>query len=352
MALFPWPSTPHHQGKFSSPQSHFFIKRQGTNAGPTVNYNLTRGRRVSVVSNPNNLCYAFRSSVGPSTGISGANTIVKPSARKMDHEAADEALEPEFVIQRLEEAFLAIYPAEKVSESLQAVQELAASLARLADLSGPSKHLTLNKLQALSCSALPSPCWIYWKDFYLALHPHMPIGPLDVHGIDYFAHLARVIAKQDDMGLELYFHWLIIILMRRKDCQGETKLEFGPTLLKKLFLGSDEAISAPIHAQSPRVIEGPPAEQDQSSELAAIQEDNWVLTLHRLALIKTRRALSEGTLRWNVLDTKPSAFPSLILMGDRLYIPLSVLQAPLLYPSSADLPKSLIFVSPSLCDVT
>ncbi|KNZ58154.1 hypothetical protein VP01_1988g5 [Puccinia sorghi] len=248
-------------------------------------------------------------------------------------------------LEGLEEAFPAIYPAEQVSERLQAVQKLAASLARLTGHSGPSQLVTVDELQALSCSALPSPCWIYWKDFYSALHPHMPIGLLDVHGIDYFAHLARVIAEQADMGLESYFHWLIIISMRRKDCQGETKLEFGPTLLKKLFLRSEEQqremqsylssarfllqfmLDQSPHSDLPRVIEGPPAELDQTAELAAIQEDNWVLTLHRLALIKTRRALSEGTLRWNVLDTKP------------------VLQAPLLYPSSPDLPKSLIFGS-------
>jgi len=260
-------------------------------------------------------------------------------------------------LEGLEEAFRTIYPAEHVSERLQAVQNLAASLARLAAHPGPSKLVTLDELQALSCSALPSPCWIYWKDFYSALDPHMPTGLLDVHGIHYFAHLARVIAEQADIGLESYFHWVIIISARRQDCQGETILEFGPTLLKKLFLRSEEQQSemqsylssarflvefmldqAP-HSDLPRVIEGPPAELDQTAELAAIQEDNWVLTLHRLALIKTRRALSEGTLRWNVLNSKP------ILMGDRLYLPFNVLQSPLLYPSSAELPKSLLFGS-------
>ena len=72
----------------------------------------------------------------------------------------------------LEEAFWVIYPAEQVSERLQAIQKLAASLTGLAGNSEPSKLVTVDELQALSCSALPSPCWIYWKYFYLALDPH------------------------------------------------------------------------------------------------------------------------------------------------------------------------------------
>jgi len=69
----------HSQG---NPSASMSVKRRGTNAGPAANSNLTGGRRVSVVSNPSNASFAFGSSVGPSTGIPGANTMAKPSTRK------------------------------------------------------------------------------------------------------------------------------------------------------------------------------------------------------------------------------------------------------------------------------
>ncbi|KAA1079781.1 hypothetical protein PGT21_024018 [Puccinia graminis f. sp. tritici] len=258
-------------------------------------------------------------------------------------------------VEGLAEAFEAIYPANQVSQRVWGVQRFAATLSRLAadQEPGESGRLTVDQLQALSCPSPSLPCWIRWKDFYSALDPAQPLGLLTVHGLNYFAHIARAIAEQSEIGLESYFHWVIVLSMRRQDCQQETKLAFGPSLLQHLFLNTPDQLSdlhahlrsarfildsmskRAIHSKLPRTIEGPPTESDQHTELSAIRSDSWVQTVYGLERIKTRREFSERRLRWNVLDTQP------MIVEDRLYLPFGALQ--IMYPSFVDLPKSLIF---------
>ncbi|WAR62334.1 hypothetical protein PtB15_14B429 [Puccinia triticina] len=261
-------------------------------------------------------------------------------------------------IDGLPEAFHALFPAGQVSQRIQAATKLADTLARLAALPGETQVLELDQAQRLACPATaPWPCWIRWKDFFAALHPDKPIRRLTLHGVDYFAHMARTIAEQSEIGLESFFHWVLIHSMRRHDCRQETKLVFGPSLLTLLFLNTSEQRTAlQAHQRAtrfvlaamrdraprenwPRTLEGPPTDTDQSQELAAVSPDSWVETVYALERIRTRRAFAEGRLRWDVLASRPA------IAGDVLYLPLGALQMPQSFPFSTDLPKSLLFGS-------
>ncbi|WAQ91532.1 hypothetical protein PtA15_14A416 [Puccinia triticina] len=261
--------------------------------------------------------------------------------------AVGPALRPQTIgIDGLPEAFHALFPAGQVSQRIQAATKLADTLARLAALPGETQVLELDQAQRLACPATaPWPCWIRWKDFFAALHPDKPIRRLTLHGVDYFAHMARTIAEQSEIGLESH------------DCRQETKLVFGPSLLTLLFLNTSEQRTAlQAHQRAtrfvlaamrdraprenwPRTLEGPPTDTDQSQELAAVSPDSWVETVYALERIRTRRAFAEGTLRWDVLASRPA------IAGDVLYLPLGALQMPQSFPFSTDLPKSLLFGS-------
>ncbi|KNE93086.1 hypothetical protein PSTG_13577 [Puccinia striiformis f. sp. tritici PST-78] len=279
------------------------------------------------------------------TTLSSGQLTLKPTPIKLDG---------------ISEAFEAIYPPEEVLQRLQAVRKLVTTLSRLADHPGTIKSLSIDKLQVLSCSTAALPCWIHWKDFYSALDPDEPPSSILVHGLEYFTHLARVIAEQTEIGLESYFHWILIVSMRRENCLETTQLAFGATIAKHLYLNTDQQIREmeyhirsarfmlhfmliqdPSYKGLPRMIESPPIEPDQSLELETIGDDNdnWVPLLFELERIKTKKEFSEGEINWNLLGSEPT------IMGDYLYLPIGALQTPLLYPTSVDLPKSLIFGS-------
>ncbi|PLW23072.1 hypothetical protein PCASD_10528 [Puccinia coronata f. sp. avenae] len=173
------------------PTASISIKKRGMNAGPAVNSTLVGGRRVSMVSNPSNASFAFGSSVGASTAIPTNNSMTKPSTRKslaeqqlemmsgaatgnrigtgnsekvghtmgLDREAgggldewfdgmmdselsdrkidghlADEALEPEFVIQTLETVEI---PGRLTPEELPLIH------ATIYDSRGPTAYLAI-----------------------------------------------------------------------------------------------------------------------------------------------------------------------------------------------------------------
>ncbi|KAA1069674.1 Anaphase-promoting complex subunit 1 [Puccinia graminis f. sp. tritici] len=167
------------------------IKKRGMNAGPAANSNVVGGRRVSVVSNASNASFAFGSSVGPSSAIPGGNPMSKssnrkslaeqqlemmsgaasgnrigtvnsekvghligldreagggfdewfdgimdsePSDRKIDGHLADQALEPEFVIQTLETVEI---PGRLTAEELPSIH------ATVYDSRGPTAYLAI-----------------------------------------------------------------------------------------------------------------------------------------------------------------------------------------------------------------
>jgi hypothetical protein len=116
-----------------------------------------------------------------------------PALFKMTVTSGRSSLTPKTIsVEGLAEAFEAIYPADQVSQRVQSVQKFAATLSRLgAQEPGETGRLTVDQLQALSCPSPSLPCWIRWKDFYSALDPSQPMGLLTVHGINYFAHIAR-----------------------------------------------------------------------------------------------------------------------------------------------------------------
>ncbi|WAQ89901.1 hypothetical protein PtA15_11A593 [Puccinia triticina] len=178
----------HSQG---NPAASISMKKRGMNAAPTVNSNVVGGRRVSVVSNTSNTSFAFGSSAGPSASVPGANAMAKPSSRKslaeqqlemmsgaaagnrigtgnsekvahsigLDREAgggfeewfdgimdsepsdrkidghlADEALEPEFIIQTLETVEI---PGRLTAEELPSIH------ATIYDSRGPTAYLAI-----------------------------------------------------------------------------------------------------------------------------------------------------------------------------------------------------------------
>ncbi|POV99511.1 hypothetical protein PSTT_13741 [Puccinia striiformis] len=66
-----------------NPTGSISIKKRGMNAGPAASSNVVGGRRVSLVSNASHVSFAFGSSVGQSSiALPGGNTMTKPSSRK------------------------------------------------------------------------------------------------------------------------------------------------------------------------------------------------------------------------------------------------------------------------------